>query len=92
MDLLAVTGGVRSDLGRLPTVATGPLQILANLLTSRAGSVEVFLGIPLDLRRSASANDDFIAELFQSIGQLRLIDSSGKLLRSNRLWGWMARG
>jgi hypothetical protein len=54
---------VRGNLRGLSAITAGPLQILPNLLTPRAGSVEVFLGIALDLWRSASANGDFIAEI-----------------------------
>ena len=84
MDLLAVTRRVRGNLGGLPAVAAGPLQILTNLLAPRAGSVEVFLGVALDLRRSASANGDFIAEFLQSVRQFGLIDGGGELLRSEK--------
>ena len=84
MDFLPVTGRMRGNLGGLPTVTSGPLQILPNLLTPRTGSVEVFLGVALDLRRSASANGDFIAEILQSVHEFRLIDGGGKLLRSEK--------
>src|SRR5437762_12813412 len=80
MDLLPVAGGVRGDFGRLLAIATGPLKILANLLASRAGSVEVFLCIALDLRRAASTDGDLVAELPQSVSQFGLIDGGGELL------------
>ena len=84
MDLFAVTGGMRGDFGRLPAVTSGSLQIFSNLLTPRTRSVEIFLGVTLDLWRSASANGDFIPEFLQSVRQFRLIDGSGELLRSEK--------
>src|SRR6201998_1808760 len=84
MNSLPVTGWVRGNLGSLPSTASGTLHILTNLLTPRAGSVEVFLGIALDLWRSASANSDFIAEMLQAVCEFGLIDGSGKLLRSKK--------
>src|SRR3981189_1572965 len=66
MNLLPVTGGVRGNFGCLPTSAAGTLQILANLLTARAGSVQVLLRVALDLWRSAPPNGDFVAKFFQS--------------------------
>src|SRR5216683_4148608 len=87
MDFLAVTGRVCGNFGGLPTTAAGTLHILANLLTSRTGSIKVFLGVALDLWRSASANGDFVAEFLQAVSQFRLIDGSGELLRSEEtLW------
>ena len=87
MDLFAVTGVMCGDLGGLPAITSGSLQIFANLLTPRTRSVEIFLGVALDLWRSASANGDFIPELLQSVRQFGLIDDSGKLLRSEKaLW------
>src|SRR5260370_14178919 len=68
VDLLAVTGGVRGNFGGLPTTAAGTLHILPNLLTTRAGSVKVFLGVALDLWRSAPPNGDFVSQFFQSVG------------------------
>ena len=84
MNLLAVSRRVRGNLGSLLSTAAGTLQILTNLLAPRAGSVEVFLGIALDLRRSASANGDFVAEILQSVGQFGLIDGGRELLRSEK--------
>src|ERR1700739_2565197 len=84
MNSLPVTGWVRGNLGSLPSTASGTLHILTNLLTPRAGSVEVFLGIALDLRRSASANGDFIAEILQAVSEFGLIDGGRELLRSEK--------
>src|SRR5579871_862361 len=84
MDLLPVAGGVRGNLSGLPAVTPGPLQIFANLLTPRTRSVEIFLGVALDLRGSASANGDFVPEVLQSVHQFGLIDGGGELLRSEK--------
>src|SRR4051794_32447389 len=84
MDLFAVTGRVRGNLGGLRAVASGPLQIISNLLTPRARSVEVFLGVALDFWRSASANSDFITEILQSVHEFGLIDGGCELLRSEK--------
>src|ERR1700727_1855981 len=65
---LAVTGGVRGNLGGLPTVAASPFKILTNLLAPGAGRVEIFLGIALDLWRSAPTKGDFVAEFLQTVG------------------------
>jgi hypothetical protein len=54
MNLFAVAGGVRGDLGGLLPGAAGALQILANLLAARTGCVEVLLRVALDLRRAAA--------------------------------------
>src|SRR6266478_5414327 len=67
VDLLAVTGRVRGNFGSLPTTVAGTLHILPDLLTARAGSVEIFLCVALDLWRSAPPNGDFVAEFFQSV-------------------------
>ena len=75
---------MRGNLGSLPSTAAGTLHILTNLLTPRAGSVEVFLGIALDLWRSASANGDFIAEILQAVSEFGLIDGGRELLRSEK--------
>ena len=83
---------MRGDLGGLPAVTSGSLEIVANLLTPRTRSVEIFLGVALDLRRSASANGDFIPEFLQSVRQFRLIDGSGKLLRSEKAVGTIPIG
>jgi hypothetical protein len=75
---------VRGYLGSLLSTAACTLHILTNLLTPRAGSVEVFLGIALDLWRSASANGDFIAEILQAVREFGLIDGGRELLRSEK--------
>src|SRR5260370_40538348 len=72
VDLLAVTGGVRGNFGGLPTTAAGTLPILPNPLTTRAGSLQVFLGGALDLWRPAPPHCDFLAHAFQSVGLLPL--------------------
>src|SRR5260370_39682778 len=66
-DLLAVTGGVRGNFGGLPTTAAGTLHILPNLLTARARSLEIFLGVAPDLWRSPPPHGDFAAELFPPV-------------------------
>ena len=81
MNLLLVAGRVGRDLSSLLAVPTGALQVLANLLTARAGRIQIFLAISLNLRGAASTNGNFVSQLPQSIGQFRLIDGCGKLLR-----------
>jgi len=51
---------VGGDFGGLFPVAAGTFQILPYLLAARAGSVQVFLGVALDLRGAASTGGDFI--------------------------------
>src|ERR1700739_4611106 len=84
MNSLPVTGWVRGNLGSLPSTAAGTYHIFTNLLTPRTGSVEVFLGIALDLWRSTSANGDFIAEILQLVSEFGLIDGGRELLRSEK--------
>ncbi len=72
---------MRGNLSSLPSTAAGALHILTNLLTPRAGSVEVFLGVALNFWRSASANSDFITEILQSVHEFGLIDGGCELLR-----------
>ena len=84
VNLLAVAGGVRSNLCGLGPCAPGALQIRANLLAARAGCVEVFLGVTFDLRRAAAASRDLVTELAKPVGQLRLIDGSRELLRGKK--------
>src|SRR4029077_20857346 len=80
MDLLAIPRRVRSDLGSFFPTAARAFKVLTNLLAPGTGSVEVFLGVALDLRRTAPPCRHFITELAQSVGQLGLIDSRSKLL------------
>ena len=63
MNLLAVAGGMRGDLGRLFPGATGALQIFTNLLAARARCVEILLRIALDFRSAAAADGDLVAKL-----------------------------
>ena len=84
MNLFAVARGVRGDLGGLFSGAAGALQIFTNLLAARAGCVEILLRVALDLRRAAAANGDLVAKLAKPVGQLRLIDGRGKLLRCEK--------
>src|SRR5271167_3575030 len=53
----------------------------SDLPAAGTGGIEIFLRIAFDLRRTASAPFKLISEPCQPIGQFRLIDSSGKLLR-----------
>ena len=50
-------------------------------MAAGARCVEVFLGVSLNLRGTAPARRDLVAELTQTVSQLRLIDGRGKLLR-----------
>src|SRR5580692_11030106 len=81
MNLLAVPRRVRSDLGSFFPRAARAIKILTNLLAPGTGSVEVFLRVALDLRRTAPPSGDFVTELAQTVGQLGLIDGRGELLR-----------
>ena len=82
MNFFAVARGVRRDLrGFLPR-PTRALEILPNLLAAGAGCIEVFLCEAFDLRGTAPACcRNFVTELAQFVGQLRLIDGCGELLR-----------
>src|SRR5580658_6024135 len=82
MNFLMVACRVCGDFRRLFSVTAGALQILSYLLATRTRCVKILLGVALDLRRAASTSGDFIAKLSQPVGQLRLIDGRGKLLRS----------
>ena len=55
--------GMRRNLGGFLAVVTGVLQMLTNLLAAWAGSVEIFLGIALDLRRTATPALNFVPKL-----------------------------
>src|ERR1039458_9574702 len=81
MNLLAIAGGVGSDLGGLLSGVARAFEIGAYLLASRARCVEILLRVALDLRCSAAANGDLVTELAKPVGQLRLIDGGGELLR-----------
>ena len=81
MDFFAVARGVRGDLGGLLPGAACALKILTNLLAARAGCVKVLLRVALDFRRAAAANGDLVTKLAKPVGQLRLINGGGELLR-----------
>src|SRR5579864_6055449 len=81
MNFLAVTGRVSGDLGSLLPRAARTFKVLTNLLAPGTGSVEVFLRVALDLRRTAPPSGDFVTEFAQTVGQLGLIDGRGELLR-----------
>jgi hypothetical protein len=81
MNLFAVAGGVRGDLRGFGTCASGPLQIGPNLLAAWAGCVEILLRVALDLRCSAAAYSDFVTKLAKPVGQFRLMNRGGELLR-----------
>jgi hypothetical protein len=90
MDLFAITGGVSGDFCGFLSGAPCSLQILANLLAARAGCIEVLLRVAFDFWGAAAANGDLVTKLAKPIGQLRLIDGGGKLLRCEkalRLYG-----
>jgi hypothetical protein len=72
----------RGDLRGLFSKAACSFQILTNLLAAGTGCVEILLRAALDLRRATASSSDFIANLAKPIGQLGLVDGSGKLLRS----------
>src|SRR5579884_1953678 len=92
MDLLAVASRVRCYLGGFLAGAACAFQIFTNLLASRTGCVEIFLGIAFDLRGAASPGCNLVTHLAHSVGQFGLIDGRGKLLRGkeavrlNRAW------
>src|ERR1700730_3859790 len=87
MDLLAVPRRVRSDLGSFFPRAARAFKVLTNLLAPGTRSVEVFLRVALDLRRTAPPSGDFVTELAQTVDQLRLIDGRGELLRGEETLG-----
>src|SRR6266702_3029549 len=68
VNLLAVTGGVRGDLGGFFSGAARALQILADLLAARARCVEVFLGVSLDFRSTATSGRYLVTKLAQPVG------------------------
>ena len=80
-NLLFVASRMRCDLGRLMALKPVALHVGAYLLASRAGGIQVLLRVALDLRRSAAAGLDFVAEIAKSVHQFGLVDGSGKLLR-----------
>src|SRR5580700_5090663 len=82
MNLIMVACRMRGDFRGLFSVTAGAFQILSYLLASRTRCVKILLGVAFDLRGAASSSGDFIAKLSQPVGQLRLIDGRGKLLRS----------
>jgi hypothetical protein len=51
---LAIAGGMRGDLRRVRARVTAAGDCLAYPLMARAGGVEKFLGVALDLRAAAS--------------------------------------
>src|SRR5438132_7203801 len=81
MNLLAVTGQVRGDLGSFLPGTACAFEVLTNLLAPGTGCVEVFLRVAFDLRRTAPPSGDFVTELAQTVRQIGLIDGRGKLLR-----------
>src|SRR5882724_9909049 len=81
MNLLAVTGRVRGDLGSFLPGAACAFEVLTNLLAPWTGWVEVFLRVALNLWRAAPARRDFVTKLAQFVSQLGLIDGRGELLR-----------
>src|SRR5260370_436904 len=81
MNFLAVTRGMRCDLGGFPPGAARSFEVFANLLAPRTGCVEVFLRVALDLRSTAPPRRNFVTELAEFVGQFGLIDGRGKLLR-----------
>ncbi len=83
-NLLLVAGGVRGDLRGLWALIPALLQVLAYLLAARAGGVKILLRVSFDLRRSASAGFDLIAEIAEPVGKLGLVDGSSKLLADRR--------
>src|SRR5579859_2463146 len=84
MDLLAIASRVRCDLGGLLAGAACPFEVFTNLLASGTGCVEVFLGIALDLRSTASPRCNLVTQSAHSVGQFGLIDGRGKLLRGKK--------
>ena len=78
--LLAVSGGVSRDLRGLRAAVSGLFQLLFDLLGARAGGVKVLLRVSFDLRCAASARLDFVSQVAELVGQLRLIHGCRKLL------------
>lgn len=69
------------DLRGLFPSFSGSFQVLANLLTSWAGGIEVVLGVPLDFRSATPAGRDFVSELAQSVCEFGLVNRRRVLLR-----------
>ena len=82
VNFLAVARRMGGNFGGLFPVAAGTLQVFTDLLAAGTRCVKVLLRVALDLRRAASSRGDLVAELAQPVGQLRLINGRGELLRS----------
>src|SRR5580698_4508872 len=80
MNFLAVTGRVRSDLGRFLPRAARAFEVFTNLLASGAGCVEIFLCVSVNLRGAAPPCRNFVTKLAEAVHQLGLIDRRRKLL------------
>jgi hypothetical protein len=80
MDLLAVASKVRCDLGGFLAGAACAFEVFTNLLAPGTGCVEVFLGITLDLRSTASPCCDLVTKLANSVGQFGLINGCGNAI------------
>jgi hypothetical protein len=72
-NLLSIACIVRRDLGRFGPGETAARDRFDDLLTARAGGVEVLLGVALDLRRSASPWLDLVTKGTKFVGEMRLI-------------------
>src|SRR5690348_13496204 len=78
--LLAVACRVRGNLRSLMSLKATSLKVSANLLTTRAGGVEILLRVPFDFGSAAAARYDSVSERAQPVGEFRLINRRGKLL------------
>jgi hypothetical protein len=87
VNFFAVTCRMCGNLRGFLPIATGALQVFAYLLTARTGGIKVLLRIALDLWGAATSGGDLITKLSEPVGQLRLIDGRGELLRGEEiLW------
>lgn len=81
-----MSGGRRSAPPRHLSVLSS--QIRFDLLTTRAGDVEVLAGVAADIRLAAASLLDLIADRGQPRGQLGAIHSGGVLLGAIQLARW----
>ncbi len=83
-DLLSIAGVVRRDLRGLRPGETAAATGLFDLLAARAGGIKILLRVAFDVRRSAPARLDLVAESAELVGEMGLIDGGGELLALER--------
>ena len=78
---LGISRSVGCDFCRFGSTDAFLVQVLFDLLPAWAAGVQILLGVPLDLRRSAGALLNLITQFSQPEGQIGAIYGRGKLLR-----------